>query len=177
MQQAKSRSLPTAEITFDYSGHESKVSALEPYIGQRGELSLNLFTVESLDQAEDYLLFTGTTETGQALEEETARRLFSLQALSVSALSEPSRNGNLQQLVEQRKSIIQRSISERNAKFFEAEAEKLDGWADDLKVALEREIKDIDRQIKEARRAATPCPQPGGKIGGPEANKGARIPT
>jgi hypothetical protein len=58
-------------------------------------------------------------------------------------------------LVEQKKSIIQRSISERNAKFFEAEAEKLDGWADDLKVALEREIKDIDRQIKEARRTTT----------------------
>lgn len=35
------------------------------------------------------------------------------------------------------------------------EAEKLDDWADDLKVALEREIKDIDRQIKEAKRAAT----------------------
>ncbi|MHB8565333.1 MAG: SNF2-related protein, partial [Acidiferrobacteraceae bacterium] len=36
-----------------------------------------------------------------------------------------------------------------------AEAEKLDGWADDLKLGLEREIKDIDREIKEARRAAT----------------------
>ena len=36
-----------------------------------------------------------------------------------------------------------------------AEAEKLDGWADDLKVGLEREIKELDRQIKEARRAAT----------------------
>ncbi|TIR99804.1 MAG: DEAD/DEAH box helicase, partial [Mesorhizobium sp.] len=31
----------------------------------------------------------------------------------------------------------------------------LDGWADDLKVGLEREIKEIDRLIKEARRAAT----------------------
>ena len=36
-----------------------------------------------------------------------------------------------------------------------AEAEKLGGWADDLKVGLEREIKELDRQIKEARRAAT----------------------
>jgi hypothetical protein len=50
---------------------------------------------------------------------------------------------------------IQRTISERNARFFETEADKLDGWADDLKVGLEREIKEIDRQIKEARRAAT----------------------
>ena len=64
-------------------------------------------------------------------------------------------NGELRGLVEQQKATIQRNISERNAKFFEAEAEKLDSWADDLKVALEREIKDIDRQIKEAKRAAT----------------------
>jgi adenine-specific DNA-methyltransferase len=46
------------------------------------------------------------------------------------------------------------AISERNARFFESEAEKLEGWADDLKLGLEREIKEIDRQIKEARRAA-----------------------
>ena len=56
---------------------------------------------------------------------------------------------------QQRQATIQRNISERNARFFEAEADKLDGWADDLKVGLEREIKELDRQIKEARRAAT----------------------
>jgi predicted nucleic acid-binding Zn-ribbon protein len=55
----------------------------------------------------------------------------------------------------QRQSEIQRTISERNARFFEAEAEKLEGWGDDLKLGLEREIKEIDRQIKEARRSAT----------------------
>ena len=49
----------------------------------------------------------------------------------------------------------QRSISCRNAQFFEAETDKLDCWADDLKLGWEREIKEMDRQIKEARRAAT----------------------
>ena len=49
---------------------------------------------------------------------------------------------------------IQKGIGKRNAQFFEVEAEKLDGWADDLKLGLEREIKDFDRQIKEARRGA-----------------------
>ncbi len=28
------------------------------------------------------------------------------------------------------------NTSERNARFFEVEAEKLDGWADDLKIGL-----------------------------------------
>ena len=50
---------------------------------------------------------------------------------------------------------ILKTVSQRNAAFFEAEANKLDGWADDLKAGLEREIKELDRQIKEARRAAT----------------------
>ncbi len=51
-------------------------------------------------------------------------------------------------------------ISERNGKYFEAEAEKLDSWADDLKVALEREIKEMDRQIREGLSAPAsvgPC--------------------
>ena len=48
----------------------------------------------------------------------------------------------------------QQLVAERNALFFEAEAVKLDSWADDLKVSIERDIKDIDRQIKEARRAS-----------------------
>jgi adenine-specific DNA-methyltransferase len=49
---------------------------------------------------------------------------------------------------------IQDGIAVRNAEIFEAEADKLDGWADDLKLGLEREIKELDKQIKEARRAA-----------------------
>lgn len=61
----------------------------------------------------------------------------------------------LQEVVAGRQEAIRRRISERNAAFFEEEAAKLDSWADDLKVALEREIKELDRQIKEARRAAS----------------------
>jgi adenine-specific DNA-methyltransferase len=147
--------LTAAEIIFDYSGYGSKISVLEPYLGHSGELLLNLFTVEFLDQAEDYLLFAAIAENGNALEEDVVRRLLSLPATSITLLADTPFNGKLRAWIEQRKAAIQRNISERNAKFFEAEAEKLDGWADDLKVALEREIKDIDRQIKEAKRAAT----------------------
>ena len=53
-----------------------------------------------------------------------------------------------------RQTELQQIIAKRNGHYYEAEAEKLDGWADDLKVGLEREIKEMDRLIKEARRAA-----------------------
>jgi len=61
----------------------------------------------------------------------------------------------LESEINEHREVIQQVISQRNAAIFEAEAEKLHGWADDLKVGLEQEIKDLDRQIKEARRTAT----------------------
>jgi superfamily II DNA or RNA helicase len=154
IEKAKSRLLPPAEVVFDYSHYGSKISALEPYLGRKGALALNLFTIESLDQAEDYLIYTAATTDGEILEEDIVRRVLSLPATSVTPLETNPSNARLQEHFELRKKEIQQTISERNAKFFEMEAEKLDGWADDLKVALEREIKDLDKQIKEAKRAA-----------------------
>ena len=155
LQQAKSRALPPAEIVFDYTGHPSQIAAVAPFVGRSGELLLSLFTVEALDQAEDYLIFAAMTDDGRFLEEDTARRLFSLTATSVKGFRNGQPHARLQEVVAGRQEAIRRRISARNAAFFEEEAAKLDSWADDLKVALEREIKELDRQIKEARRAAS----------------------
>ncbi|OQY81824.1 MAG: DEAD/DEAH box helicase, partial [Chloroflexi bacterium UTCFX4] len=151
--QAKQRELPSAEVTLQYSEHEGKVTILQTLVGQAGWLSLSAFSVHSLDQSEDYLLFAGATDAGQALDTETAQRLLTLpgHAQDVTGFQNLSRLGNLSRLVNE----IQQSIRERNARFFEQEAAKLDSWADDLKLGLERDIKELDRQIKEARRAAT----------------------
>ena len=43
---------------------------------------------------------------------------------------------SLRDLTQRRQAEITRIISDRNAQFFEAEADKLDGWADDLKIGL-----------------------------------------
>jgi ERCC4-related helicase len=156
--QAKTRDLPPAEIHFDYEQHDGKVTLLEELIGKSGWLTLSLFSVESLDQAEDHLIFAAETDDGKMLDEDVASRLLTLPG-TTSPLP-PAGEGlgervKLETFTQQRQAAIQRNISERNARFFEEEADKLDGWADDLKVGLEREIKEFDRQIKEARRAAT----------------------
>ncbi len=152
--QAKVRELATAEVLFDYSAHAGKITVLEPWLGRSGWLRLSQFTVASLDQSEDHLIFAAVHETGEPLAEEAACRLFTVpgrvEKASVAAPATPV----MDELTRQRQEAIQRDISERNAAFFEAEAQKLDGWADDLKLGLEREIKELDRQIKEARRAA-----------------------
>lgn len=151
---AKERSLSPAEIRFSYQTHEGKISILEPFIAQSGWLAVSRFTVNSLDQSEDYIIPAAHTDAGQTLDEETARRLLSLPGEHLRGLVDPV-PPSLGEITLKEQVRISRDISERNARFFEAEATKLDNWADDLKVGLEREIKDIDRQIKEARRAAS----------------------
>ena len=155
IRQAKSRDLPVTEVRFNYGDHAGIISVLQPLIGKSGWLTLSAFTVESLDQAEDHLIFGAITDDGTPLDEETAARLFTLPGQVERVVPNASAPDTLSLFTTGRQVTIQRTISERNARFFEAEAEKLDGWADDLKLGLEREIKEIDRQIKEARRAAT----------------------
>jgi adenine-specific DNA-methyltransferase len=151
---AKDRDLPPAELEFRYAEHGSKISILEPLLGQSGALTVSLFTVESMDQAEDHLIYAACTDDGTLLDQEQTRRLLTLPAVVKSPVLDLPAPESLGQITSQRQTELQQIIAKRNGHYYEAEAEKLDGWADDLKVGLEREIKEMDRLIKEARRAA-----------------------
>jgi adenine-specific DNA-methyltransferase len=69
----------------------------------------------------------------------------------LSEFPAPEETGIADILNQKEKALLNR-VAQRNADYFEKEADKLDGWAEDLKLGLEREIKDIDKQIKETRR-------------------------
>lgn len=153
LERARSRDLAPAGIVFDYGAHDGKISLLEPLIGRRGALSISLLTIEALDQTEEFLLLAGLTEDGQVLEEEAVERLFSLPGevvLGDPSPFEPALSARTAALREG----IERRIAERNLQVFAAEESKLDSWAEDLKVGLEREIKDLDREIREIKRAS-----------------------
>lgn len=154
LQTAGSRELPTTELVFDYSSHPSNIAIIEQLVGKSGSLGLFQLSVESLSQVEDHLLWAGFDDDGNPLDDEQAQRLWSVPA-RCSPANEVREQGQLLEIAKQKQANVLRTISERNAKLFESEVEKLDGWAEDLKLGLEREIKELDRQIKESRRAAT----------------------
>ena len=164
--QAKSRELAEAVILFNYEEHDGKVTILENWRAHSGWLVLSLFSVETLDQGEDHLLFAAVSDGGETLDPDTAIRLLSLPGQVLGSPDSRPPTERLNALTHKQQAKIQHTISERNGKFFEAEVEKLDGWSDDLKLSLEREIKDLDRQIKEARRTATLAPTLEEKLAG-----------
>jgi ERCC4-related helicase len=156
VEQALQRDLPPVTVQFDYSGRSGKVSLLEPLLGASGWLSASLLSVEALDQVEDHLILTGMTDLGAAIDPEVLGRIIHLPGIVTGPQNVVDSIATaLSGQTTERQNSIQRGISERNAQFFSAEADKLDGWADDLKLGLERDIKEFDRLIREARRAAT----------------------
>ena len=147
---------PPADLAFDYSESGKTISILQPLVGKNGWLTLTLLTVTAFD-TEDWLLFAAACEDGTDLDADQCQRLFSLPATE-SRQPPPPETPPLRArqdagLAQQQKAALAR-LSEKNAELFESEMAKLEGWAGDLKESLEHELKDIDREIKEARREA-----------------------
>lgn len=155
--QAKSRPLdqqPAARLVFDYAAYGTRISTLEPLRGQRGWLTLKLFSVEALGNLEQHLVVSAVTADGQALPEDDPEKLLRLPAHLEQSESAAAGAVLLANDLEQRKNQLLREINQRNMGYFEQEVAKLDAWADDLKLGLEQEIKTIDGEIKELRRIA-----------------------
>jgi len=152
LEQATARELPVMELEFDYSHHAGILSAIEPLVGQSGWLDVSKLAVQSLAY-DEHLLLSGQTDAGETLPSEVCARLFSIEASTMEAGSEPPRE-QLQSIRDQLLSDALLETERRNALFFDEEVVKLDRWAEDLKVGLERELRELDKEIREAQRNA-----------------------
>jgi hypothetical protein len=153
--QARDCRLPVAKLHFSYDSYGTKVPTLEALRGQSGWLVFSILSIEALGTVEDYVLLAGTTDAGEPLHEEDPEKLLRLPAellpARVHELREP---GALEHALKEQENQRIREVNQRNLGYFEAEVQKLDAWADDLKSGLENEVKELDREIKDVRRTA-----------------------
>jgi ERCC4-related helicase len=156
IEQCKALAADSQTLAFDYSHSGKRISILEPLVGKSGFMRVICDTVTALE-TEDYVLLSGVCDDGTPLDAEQCRRFFSLGA-SEKPTDSSTLPGHLRSHLEdslqrQQNEVLAR-LTERNAAFFEIELDKLDRWSDDLKVGIEQELKELDRQIREARRSA-----------------------
>jgi len=147
---AMARRLPVAEVTFDYTNHPAKISVIEPLIGQSGWLEVSKLTVSAVE-VDEFLIFAAMTGHQQGLDEEICRKLLSLPAALGPEIADTP------DLAEHRKAEVAARLEEigaRNARLFDEEVLKLDRWSEDLKLSLEYEIRELDKQIRELRRSS-----------------------
>jgi hypothetical protein len=95
------------------------------------------------------LLIQALDESGNTIDSEIAQKMFSLPAKKSHNITFSEEiDTALKEVFKAQKQEVLEDNLQRNSEFFDQEYDKLDKWADDMKISLEREIKDIDAEIK-----------------------------
>lgn len=153
------QSAEPSEIVFDYSNSPLNVALLRRLIGESGWLIVDKLTIESFE-LEDYFLFACVTDSGGHVYPDIAEQMLKLPGESSPlAISLPAETlSSLEDSIHSQRSGIIEDNAKRNESFFDEEMEKLDSWAEDVKSGLEKELRDIDAEIKlrksEAKRTS-----------------------
>ena len=156
---ALNRDIGTVELIFEYNAQrDGQYSYLKELIGQSGELILEKLILTTTNQTIEHLLLAACTRTGQVIDQETINRLLEL------PIQKSIPDAKLTQTVlleNQLKSIEADNVNaaeKDNEHYYDEETEKLDRWAEDRRIALDIRIKQLDQEIKEARKASRQLP-------------------
>lgn len=152
--QAKSQDLPCAHVQFDISGHDRKVSMLDPLVGDSGWLRLQKLTLDS-DTREEFLLFTAVTDDGQNVDQEVIQRLFDVPGeyigpVEVDGDTRCRLDADADRIAQ---ATITKATEAGNERFQQAQTQ-INQWADDKIKAAEIELDSIKRDLRAARRQA-----------------------
>lgn len=141
---------PTEMISFNLSGHDYKVSALEQFKGQSGWLELNQITLYSF-QEEDHLVFSAQSDNGATLDQEACEQLFNLSATSEKTTDQTADDA-FNELVQHQLHVQLNKALEENNVYFEQARDKLENWADDQMKSAEQQLEDTRLKIRDAKR-------------------------
>lgn len=149
---------PTAALRLDYGKHGARVSVIENLRGKSGWLTLARLEVTAFETTEA-LLFSGLTDDGQVLDQETCEKL-----MGIPAAGKPAPIGTAvpQDLLANNQRAVAATIAQvldANQRLFNEERDKLERWADDKLLAAEEALKNTKARIaqlkRDARKAAT----------------------
>ncbi len=138
------------EITLDYSNSGTTVALIKELVGKSGWLTVDKLTIDSFEQ-EDFFLYACCSDDGKPVYADIAEKILQLPSLGSHPIATELSSETAALLADQitaQRSEITSANAERNNHFFEEEMEKLDNWAEDVKAGLEKELRDLDAEIK-----------------------------
>lgn len=149
---------PPAEVIFGYRESGKNISILEPLLDTAGWISCVRLTISALE-VEDHLSFVGLTDAGEPLDGTQCRRLFDLPSVAADSCPYPDAVAvTLAELHENYRRAIIEELAARNGRWFDAEMEKLDRWAEDRRASLKATLNELEDGLKVAKKAARLAP-------------------
>jgi len=148
LQNAKHISTDIGAFEIDLSGAEKKITLLDKFIGECGWLKVSVLSISSFE-LEEYILVSCITDIGEEIPGDLAIKMLSLNHsfISLPTLSNGITEKLKQQLEKEQIDCLDISRN-RNNEYYNEEIDKLEKWADDMKLSLEKEIKDLESEIR-----------------------------
>jgi hypothetical protein len=137
-------------VLFDYSNSGRKISFLDLTPCKSGWLIINRLSNESFE-TDEHLLISVLGDDNTELPEDMINRIMELPAIFKDNIDFDVPT-HLYELSNQAQEKKMKDIDEQNKKYFLEECEKLDAWSEDRKSALQQDLKDMDRLIKDKNR-------------------------
>lgn len=153
LQQARQAATPVASVTFNYQGHDTKLSQVEALVGQSGWLTLQRLAFTAFETTER-LLFNGMTDSGTVLDQEVCEKLMAVEAKGTPSATAQLPPAALAENSQRHCQAVTAELLEDNQRLFTEERDKLEKWADDKLLAAEEALKNTKAQIKQHKRDA-----------------------
>ena len=144
----------SAELVLRYeAASHGQYSDLIELLGQSGELVVERLVLTTPLQESEHLLLTGITDSGQPLEERTCDRLLLVKGEQLQRSASMRHQARLDEQLQALRTRCLQQTEARSQDYFEEETEKLERWAEDRRIGLDIRIRQLDAEIKDARKA------------------------
>lgn len=140
-------------LRFDLAAYPGgRLADVEQLRGKAGWARVSKLHIETPKITREYLVLSVVADDGTAIHTETIERLFHVPAknepVDVAAPEEQLKAAE----AERRKALLDEA-EQQNGEWLDLESEKLDDYAADLERAFETEIKAVESEIREAKKA------------------------
>lgn len=154
VKKAKERRFDAAScLRFDLSSYRGgRLADVEPLRGKAGWARIGKFSIVTKAITREHLVMAAVTDDGEAIHPETFERLFRVPAQNEPPVGIPPEDA-LQGCEAVRRKELLDEAEKQNAEWLDVESENLDHYAEDLERAFETEIKTVEAEVKEAKKA------------------------
>jgi hypothetical protein len=153
IERAKARTFDAPErLRFDLSAYPGLLADVERLRGQGGWLRVSKLRIASPTVSREHLAIAAFADTGEAVHPDTVERLMAVPATILETAGQLPEEA-LARLAAERKAALLEQAEQENGAWLDAENEKLDAYADDLERAFEMEVKALEAEIREAKKA------------------------
>jgi hypothetical protein len=149
LKEAQSQSMPSASLRFHYTDSGRHIGFLEFHPNLKGMLSVDKLIYTGFE-TEEHIVLSVVTPDGPEVDDDMMNQILELPAEVAGECFDETTS-----LAKRRNdgiAALQLQIEETNKMYFLEECEKLDAYSEDLKDGLQRELKELRKEISDRKK-------------------------